>query len=359
MNYLHVPCYMSSKVKHGGYKRSIQISKTIENLGGTLFDPYALNKKEAIRASFHNPVFLFRSFFTSIIFIIFFGVNIKFFFPLVVYSTLLLQRVSKKDFDCVLLEVGPGFPIVFMRLLKMLNVQYDAMPHNIEFMVPSQTEVFFRSDNHLFSNEIFGYKHARRVFVISRHDQIMLSNMGVMAYVYSYYPVADEYEAVIKIREFRKQKEKSYRALLMGTISNPPTFRGIMNFISEIKSLNIKMHNYIFEIAGYGTEKLKAYEGDNVKVLGTLSDKELISVLSDVDMLIISQPQTSGFLTKIVEFNLSGIPVIVISDYFQSENLEEYGVYRVDNIEEVDFILNTKLSFSYFNSPDIKIFLDL
>ena len=62
-------------------------------------------------------------------------------------------------------------------------------------------------------------------------------------------------------------------------------------------------------------------------ILGAISDKKLIELMKNAKCLIINQVQTSGFLIKIVEFNLAGIPILITSDYFQAKNLENYGIF--------------------------------
>ena len=56
--------------------------------------------------------------------------------------------------------------------------------------------------------------------------------------------------------------------------------------------------------------------------------------------LIINQSQTSGFLTKIVDFNLARIPILVTSNYYQAKNLENYGIF----FKEVKLINNILLN---------------
>ena len=69
--------------------------------------------------------------------------------------------------------------------------------------------------------------------------------------------------------------------------------------------------------------------------------------------LIINQAQTSGFLTKIVEFNLAGIPIIVTSNYYQAKNLEEYGIFNKDIKYLSKYLLNRLLSkkYKFFEKP--------
>ena len=69
--------------------------------------------------------------------------------------------------------------------------------------------------------------------------------------------------------------------------------------------------------------------------------------------LIINQAQTSGFLTKIVEFNLARIPILITSNYYQAKSLEEYGVFYKDIKYLSNYSINRLLNKKYklFKNP--------
>ena len=123
---------------------------------------------------------------------------------------------------------------------------------------------------------------------------------------------------------------------MFGSAANPPTLAGLKQAIQAMSPLGIQV-----KIAGFGTECLAQYCSDNIQILGTQSDLEMQWLLVNCKALIVSQPNTSGFLTKLVDVNLCGVPQIVISEYVQAK-FEEYGIYIRDLFDIRHLLLEDK-----------------
>ena len=79
-----------------------------------------------------------------------------------------------------------------------------------------------------------------------------------------------------------------------------PTLRGLKNFI-QIYSTRDDVPN--IKIAGYGTDSLSKRLNRLMLIIGSLTDSELLEVLSNASFCIINQPATSGFLTSVDMFS--------------------------------------------------------
>ena len=75
--------------------------------------------------------------------------------------------------------------------------------------------------------------------------------------------------------------------------------------------------------------------------------------MKNAKCLIINQVQTSGFLIKLVEFNLAGIPILITSDYFQAKNLEKYGIFykKLDCLSASYIKKILQSNYRVFNKP--------
>jgi glycosyltransferase involved in cell wall biosynthesis len=142
--------------------------------------------------------------------------------------------------------------------------------------------------------------------------------------------------------------------LLLATVGNQPSFNGIKTLITDYQSASPLF------LAGYGTDVFSESCSSNVSVLGEVSDEKLFELMASVKALIINQPQTTGFLTKIIESNLAGLPVIVVSKYVQAEKLEEYGIF-IGNIDTLDTweCVDPVFGFKKFSMPYDSLFREL
>ena len=176
--------------------------------------------------------------------------------------------------------------------------------------------------------ELNGYRFAEKVFTISDYDNSILGCNKIVANTFPYYPNKSDKKKISQIKKYRKENMPKIinngHILVLGTVTNPPTKIGVLKIINSLEKSNIRKP---IKLAGFGTNELKSIDLKKVEVLGSVSDEELIDLMQNAICLIINQHQTSGFLIKIVEFNLASIPILVTSNYYQAKNLEEYGIF--------------------------------
>lgn len=329
--YLHFSVFIDSVQRHGGTKRSQQLVEVLSGEGVESYNPVK-TLKDSIKFSIKHPFLLLQSVLFAIYLFLFKGANLKGTIKFALLASYPLFLLNKYQPETVFHETAPGFTLMFMQYLRWKKIKYIAIPHNIEFMVPNQTPSGFRNIAAAFACEVEGYKAATGIRVICDYDKTILACLGINSSVFSYYPINEDLEAFSAVFEFRSQQvfEKTYLAL--GTVGNKPTFDGVKALL-DFKKQNINDFNLV--LAGYGTEQFSDYQSDTVSVLGGVNTETLDDLLKNSKALLINQPQTTGFLTKIVEFNLCGIPMLVLSDYAQAKNLQDYGVYCV-SINEID-----------------------
>ncbi|NJK97898.1 MAG: hypothetical protein HC905_25990 [Bacteroidales bacterium] len=69
-----------------------------------------------------------------------------------------------------------------------------------------------------------------------------------------------------------------------------------------------------FVIAGYQTEEiLQLYKNIpvNIEIKGAISNKELVDLYKNCKAILINQRASSGALTKLIELQIAGVPMIV------------------------------------------------
>lgn len=213
-----------------------------------------------------------------------------------------------------------------------------SFPHNIESLVPGQHSDIFNNQQAWFSNEIKYLKQCNHVFTISREEEWLLQTHGIKTSYLPYYPVVKVEQELREIREKRQSKLIQNSFLIIGSATNIPTYNGmqsLLRFVSATKWPD----NVEFIIAGFGTECFKEFEvTKSIKVLGSISNDELNRLLVEIKLVLINQQASTGALTKIIEFLISGIPVVcnrASSRSYQSYN----GVTVFSNFAELNEIL--------------------
>ena len=82
-----------------------------------------------------------------------------------------------------------------------------------------------------------------------------------------------------------------------------------------------------------------------------MSAADLVELLLHAKAAVIEQPPTSGFLIRLVEFNLAGVPIFVSGKYLQSKRMEDYGIFSVSKLEDI-LSTQTLQSFKKFSFPE-------
>ena len=203
-----------------------------------------------------------------------------------------------------------------------------SLPHNLESLVPYQkSKLSGKVSPSGFLSEIKALKQCECVFAISREEMHFLKLFGVNSYFLPYYPTRAVENFLLSIRKNReiKKSNKDKQILILGSVINPPTRVGMENRIQFFRQNHFD--HLVIKIAGYGTSNLEslAYDMKNILYLGELTAEQLEQELLQTDALLIWQPASSGALTRIIEFLIAGIPVLV--------NVESaHGYFGVEGI---------------------------
>jgi glycosyltransferase involved in cell wall biosynthesis len=336
MKYLHLSIFDGHTKRHGGTRRSEQVRELLDQMEGAegiSINPY-LKEMSALRLAAHHPLLFLRALWFSVRLYFTRGLSFLGFLQYAACSVNLLKALEDHAFDIVIHETAPGISISFMKYLSSRGIPYIAIPHNIEFMVPGQVLRAFRNRHRLYQTEIEGYCSAQQVLAICDFDTAILRCNGVNARTLVYRPTRSDRTIFERIRIARAGRSEFDGLLLLGTVENVPSFNGVKALLEILRSTHPKFR---LTVAGYGTEAFSNYQSDVIKVLGSVSQAEAERLLLNATALVINQPQTTGFLTKIVETNLCGVPQIIIGDYFQAEGLDRYGIIRtkIDALHEV------------------------
>lgn len=333
MKYLHLSAASGLSARHGGVRRSEQLEEMLKISNGISINPY-IGFKQSIIFALKKPFTLLESFSFSCYLFFIKGLSLRGLMQYAFYSVRLMRALKENSYDIVIHETAASISIPFMHYMSWKKIRYVAVPHNIEFLVPTQIIKIFRSNHHVYRSEMEGFRAAELVLSLSDFDSAILRSGGVNAKTLEYRPTKSDKHLCDSIRNARKNKKSENYFLMLGTVSNVPTFNGMKELLDNM-SLSVKDNCII--LAGYGTEVFGSYNSSSIKVVGSVSDEELKELLIGAKALIINQPQTTGFLTKIVEMNLCGLPQIFLSEYIQVSGWRRFGIFRteVNNLSEV------------------------
>ena len=327
----------SSQIRHGGIKRTEQLSQFFKNHSHSYEE---FEKKPVINflsTTLLAPLFFLKTSYFILKCFIFFGLSLHGSLKLMLIHPQFLKFI-KIHFDkdtTLVIEGNSGVNLFLALYCSIKKIQFNFFPHNIEFVV-KQKNKFYCKSYYLFEVEKRVFNSANKNYCISNLDCdiVKLFNPN-NSKLLKFYPASKD---LIKFKNIQKLRLKSTKdiVLLLGTIKNEPTKKGIENFLNN-KDL-VKSFSKIGKIcvAGIGTENLIC--SDKINLLGSISDNNLFSKLVRTKFLIINQPPTSGFLTKIIEMNLCNIPQVITSNYSQAKNLENYGVFVINKPSDINKI---------------------
>jgi glycosyltransferase involved in cell wall biosynthesis len=97
-----------------------------------------------------------------------------------------------------------------------------------------------------------------------------------------------------------------------------------------------KTIDFEVKIARYGSEKLinELELSSEFKIIGSLSNRDLLDVMSETTAVLIHQRYGLGSLTKIPEMLIAGIPVI--ANNIAARSYYDYnGIHIYNNIQEL------------------------
>ncbi len=233
-----------------------------------------------------------------------------------------------------------------------------AVMHNIESLVPGcKSEITQHYAPADFQDEIHLLRRCDVVFTISKEETWLMRLYGVNAYYLPYYPAKECREWLLQIRAARENNSpysaQSY--LVIGSAINGPTAIGMQQLVDYAAA---HLQGAALHIGGYGTDKhLHIPAGcSNVVLLGELSQKQLTYEMTTCTAILINQPPTTGALTRIVEAEIAGIPVVAntdsMRDYFNIQ-----GVYEYRQLSELPAVLSQELHIPNVPpKPDCRLF---
>lgn len=270
-----------------------------------------------------------------------------------------LRSFFKTDDNMFVYEGSAAYhyPVVeeaFRRKKKVVAVM-----HNIESLVPGcKSPVTQHTAPADFLNEVALLRRCEVVFMISREETWLMRLYGVNAYYLPYYPAKECREWLLQIRAAREQMtQKSKRTfLVIGSAINAPTASGMQQLADYAAE---SQQNVELRIGGYGTAQHIHIPNDykNVVLLGELSQEQLTREMVECNAILINQPPTTGALTRIVEAEIAGVPVVAntdsMRDYFNIP-----GIYEYRTMDELKDVLSRDLQMPAIPlRPDSKLFI--
>lgn len=242
------------------------------------------------------------------------------------------QRFTKKiKPEFFIQESTYGYDMLMGKVLHQHEVPFVALPHNIESLVAGNTSVFSKKPSPAWlAEELTGLKYASHVFTISREEQWLLSVHGIDCSYLPYYPTKALQQKLLTIRDRRTGRTNLPGApkqlLLLGTFYNKPTLDGYINLLNKLK----KYETVQIHVAGFGSEQLKtSFNQKNIKIRGSLNDRELQELLISCNYVLIHQEPSSGALTRIPELLIAGVPILANNmaarSYFELDGIRIYN----------------------------------
>ena len=352
--YLLISNFLGIKKRHGGVKRSDQIKELFDNFDCISVNPYSPLKKSIKKALYYPYIFIDILIFS--IYFFFKGLSLRGVILFSLKSIEIIRIIKLNKNREIILEGAGDLPIILMNFLAFKNIRFSTFLGNIEYLVPQDNIInYFKSIKYKYSLEIKGYKKANSVFTISEFDSAVLGCHQIKSKTLNYFPCEKDFQQIKEIKKLRDNKSTNKNKghiLLLGTIYNTPTKIGVLDAINYF---NKQKKFYPLKVAGFGTEIFKNYSSDCIDIVGSVTEQNLKELIINTKILIINQIETTGFLTKIIDFNLSGVPIICTSNYFQVNNLQKYGIFKV-SYSEIPKLLSTNIlekKYEFFEKPII------
>lgn len=216
-----------------------------------------------------------------------------------------------------------------------------ALPHNFEAFVPQANEASpgnARIGERL-RRELRWLERAEQVWAISSFDQELFQLFGIPAGLLPYQPPRDRIASLMDIRRRRAAESTGDYALVLGTASNYPTYKGMVQLLRFVRRQAIGLR---IVVAGFGTEKLAGECSPEVAILGALDDVSLAGHLAQARVIWVHQSPTTGALTRISEAAFAGIPVVA-NRWAMRGALPNAGLLAYEDLEEAPALLKGNL----------------
>jgi len=344
---VYIPAFVD-QFRHGGVKRSDQIRETLEAFECTeirlqeskvwqvLFRPSVLSR--TIWNFFTLPSLGFRWLTRA---------------KQSAHLAILSRKVdSIGQLGGVVIEYGSGPSRYAPQYFSQRNIPYILAQQNLEFLVPGTPPNRYCGSEYILERQAI--ERAQHCITISEQDARLTRIYNRNTSTLPYYPAGPERENIEVLRQHRaKLSLGGDYIIMMGTAINPPTREGMQSFLNWLEAQPHEVCGMHVYIVGFATD-IYFKNGRNHTVLGALSREKLNELLVNCAFVLLNQLCTSGFLTRLVDLNLAGIPVVISNDYIQARDLEAYGIYtysRFDDISKQCVKLSNEQSSLVFSRP--------
>lgn len=227
---------------------------------------------------------------------------------LITYRNILNQH---PDIWAVVIEgTGFGAPMI-TSYLKKKGVRIFFAPANIEALVGYDHawthRIQMASRLH---EEVKYFRQSDGVFCISITDQWLLSIFGVPSYYLPYWPTQKLWQTIECRRKIRSTENFKDFFVYLADFGNEPNYKGFLQMLEahgkQLTDLKLKI-----KLVGKGAERLqKAIEPYAAfEMEGFVPEDRLEQLLSTCKAAVLHHYPSSGFLTRVVELWLSGIPI--------------------------------------------------
>ena len=336
----------------GGCRRLVQMEQIFAHLGFKLISSrenhpeskvsYLTGVLNVLKSKFNVLVFLEKYFVTNGEYFFWHRDHRDFVFDQKDFSHRWARLIRKSSNIKLAMVDDPIYFSPLVKKLKRCGIRIVAMCHNIESL--SYGQVNDRFQRFLFNKELDMLSLCDVVMVSSREETVMLTNLGINAFFFPYYPADKILHQLYNIRESRKNSKKK-DILLLGSVGNKPTRLGMTNVITIWKKNNFSQTCGKLLVAGWGTESLRdiAY-GNGIELLGPLTHDELKGLLKNIRACLCYQDKGAGALTRIYDMLIAGIPVLsnthAARSYYNLNGVIQFSSFNKFQkaLGEVDFI---------------------
>jgi len=185
------------------------------------------------------------------------------------------------------------------------------------------------------AEEIAALREADLICTISREEQWLLSIFGIESLYLPFYPTSDVRASLSAIRAQRAICPNFDKVLIIGSVGNLPTMRGMKILIEHAHAIVEASSGREVVLVGYGTEILAATDlPKKFRILGGVSTDVMDNCLATSAVCLCFQPGTSGALTRIPELLCAGVPVI--ANYVAARSYQNLpGVLIVETMDQL------------------------
>lgn len=331
---LLVAAYSDSRERHGGARRSLQLVEYFRELYADGFSLLPMRDLvEGHRISIGDLVSVLCR---GVRHLLAGRMSIYGFTRYLALGHRLRAEIARRSPDVIYFETAPEWPLLLADVALNSGIPCILIPSNIEFLVRAQAQRSFSGFSAMAGWEVDMYRKSRGVLAISHFDAAVVRCIGGTGEVLEYFPPRDIEVELLDISVARASRcRKSSMLLIAGSAVNPPTRIGMQNILQDIIDIKSDSWNPRIVVAGFGTESLSHFSNDQIAVMGSISDHEMRDLMVECDGLIIAPLQTSGFITRLADANVAGIPVVLIGSYIQAVGLSEYGIKVCERWSEV------------------------